>query len=86
MKYCLLILLGFCLHKGLEEVYDYSWQKGFKVCGEQYMKDVEDPKIDAPLSKRFRCAEKDMGLVYNLKYILLRPHWFETSFQERWYY
>lgn len=85
MKYLIAILLGFFLHKGLEEVYDYHFNKGFMVCGDQYALDIKDDKIDAPLTKRFQCTYKDMGYVADLKYVLMRPHWADVS-NERWYY
>jgi hypothetical protein len=87
MKYVLVLMLGFVLHKGLEEIYDYHWMNGVKsdVCKNQYIIDIKDDAIDAPLTKRFRCTEKQMGAVYYLKYILIRPHWFSGN-HNRWYY
>lgn len=79
------LILGFFLHKGLEEVYDYHFEKGFVACGPQYMLDIE-AKVDAPLTKRFQCTYKEMGLVSDLKYILMRPHYTRNENNGKWYY
>ena len=84
MKYVLIFILGFIGHKAVNYVYDYSFNKGFTSsdCTEQYIKDSNDPKIDAPLTKRFQCTEKQMGMVENLKYLLLRPN--VLSYKKDW--
>ena len=75
MKYVIVFVLGFVSHKVFNYIYDYSFQKGFSssACRDQYGLDVKDPKIDGPLTKRFECTYKQMGVVENLKYILVRP-------------
>lgn len=87
MKYILVFLLGFVTHKGLEEIYDYSFMKGFssETCTQQYILDSNDPKIDAPLTKRFQCTYNEMGPVAYLSYVLARPH-FSDFTGNRWYY
>jgi hypothetical protein len=88
MKYLLVVFLSFMLHKGMEEVYDYSYNKAFvsDVCYNSYVKDTKDSNIDAPLSKRFRCTEREMGIVHLLSYVLMRPHFTMNDKNGDWYY
>lgn len=80
----LFFILGFLSHKIAKYAYEYSFQKAFSsaTCMDPYVKDVESRIVDAPLTKRFRCTEKEMGIIENLKYILLRPS--ALSFEEDW--
>ncbi len=80
------ILLGFFLHKGLEEVFDYHFYKGFKACGPQYALDVKDSKINSPFTKRLQCTREEMGIVASLEYVLMRPHYTENDNNGKWYY
>ncbi len=87
MKYLLVFILGFITHKALEEVYDYSFNKGFasKICTDQYLLDIKNINVNNLLTKRFECTYKEMGVVSKLSYILLRPHYFDES-PNKWYY
>ena len=88
MRYLLVLLLGFMLHKGVEEVYDYYWEKGFAACGDQYAIDIRN-KVDAPLTKRFNCTYEHMGVVSKFAYVLGRPHFARSVFEKDkgyWYY
>lgn len=73
MKYILVLMLGFVVHKGLEELYDYSFEIAYNndVCWATY----QDRTRSNPLQDRFDCTYREMGLVYKLSYILARPHW-----------
>lgn len=84
MKYVVIFVMGFISHKGVNYAYDYSFEKAFtsSKCQDQYVIDSKDPKTDAPLTKRFECTYKEMGVVENLKYVLLRPS--ALPFQKDW--
>lgn len=86
-KYLFMIFLGFMLHKGAEETYDYYWSKAFAsdVCMQVYVTAI-DQKEEAPLSKRFQCTKKEMGKAHLLSYILMRPHFTDNEQQGKWYY
>jgi hypothetical protein len=87
MKYFLMLVLGFVLHKGLEEAYEYKYESAFisKTCMDQYLLDTKDVTVHAPLTKRFRCTEKEMGVARYLAYVLIRPHW-SINNGKTWYY
>lgn len=87
MKYLLMLVLGFCLHKGLEEVYDYYYEGAFigATCSDTYKAALNDPNEPAPLSKRFQCTYREMGPARYLSYVLMRPHWVINDGQT-WYY
>lgn len=80
-----LVFLGFIAHKALEEMYDFKFEQGFQVCGNQYIKDTKDSSIEGPLTKRFKCTYEYMGPYAKLSLILMRPH-FSDSTGARWYY
>lgn len=82
------LILGFILHKGLEEVHDYYWYKGFQsdTCSNQYVLDIKNPKIEAPLTKRFECTITEMGYAKYIIYVLIRPHWNDFPRNNNWYY
>lgn len=56
MKYLLTFVLAFVVHKGLEEVYDYSWEKAFNnaTCQAVY----DDNKLET-LRPAFECTYKE---------------------------
>lgn len=74
-KFIFGIIAGMILHKALNYVYDISFEKAFisNVCAQTYMTALDDKNEPAPLSKRFECTYKEMGMVENLKYVLARP-------------
>lgn len=65
IKYVLVFATGFIAHKAINYVYDISFEKGFssKACRNQYLADQHN----------FECTYKQMGIVANLKWILIRP-------------
>jgi hypothetical protein len=87
VKYLLVVFLSFMLHKGMEETYDYFFAKAFAsdVCKKEYTDALNDKNEPAPLSRRFRCTEREMGIVHLLSYILMRPH-FILNNTGKWYY
>jgi hypothetical protein len=88
MKYLLFVFLSFTLYKGLEETYDFFYEKAFTsdTCKKAYMNALSDKHEAAPLSKRFACTQREMGLVGKLEYILMRPHFSLKSNDVKWYY
>ena len=88
MKYLLVMVLSFVLHKGLEETYEHYYEKAFMsdVCKQVYKDALNDKYEPAPLSKRFRCTRQEMGLVENLSYLLARPHFTRNENNGKWYY
>lgn len=87
VKYLFMLFLGFMLHKGVEETYEYYWRKAFisTVCTQVYVIAIEQ-KEEAPLSKRFQCTRKEMGKAYLLYYLLMRPHFTDNKNLGKWYY
>jgi hypothetical protein len=88
MKYLLVVFLSFMLHKGLEETYDHFYEKAFMsdTCKKVYMDALNDKYEPAPLSKRFACTRREMGLVEKLSYVLMRPHFTRNDNNGKWYY
>jgi hypothetical protein len=62
------LILGMILHKSLNYIYDYSFNAAF-----------DGPKCHdimlngGNLSDRFTCTHREMGLIDDLQYLLLRP-------------
>lgn len=81
MKKLLLgIFLGFLLHKGIEEIYNYKFQQAFASdrCGDLYLKDIEN-EVSKPLSRRFDCVRDELGIWNYLEYLLFRPHFSDIA-------
>lgn len=64
MKLLFGVLLGMLLHKTLNFVYDYSWNRQF-----------DTTCLNQPMTNgvRFKCTEKAMGYLDYTKYLLYRP-------------
>ena len=64
-KLLLSMLLGFLLHKTLAGIYSYSWWTNNYICHETLK--------SADFNKQIECTHKRMGVVFYLRYALVKP-------------
>lgn len=65
------LLIGFVLHKAINEIYDYTWWKNADYCYD-LVNDIEPYEPNAVVA-RDACFKDKQGLTWYFQYILLRP-------------
>lgn len=85
LKFILGLILGFFLHKVVEELYEWRFNLAFvsPTCRTQYLKDVKSNVLN-PLTIRYICTRREMGSARYLEYLLIRYHYMNAS--DHWYY
>ena len=70
-KIILSLIMGFVLHKVVNEIYDYSWWKNSNECYDRA--NGVKPYEPNGVAVREACFKEKQGVIWYLQYTLLRP-------------